>query len=113
MAVVPKFELPKLLATLSDQLREADRNARANGKPIMQVEECEIELSVALEVGAKGSVKFWVMEAGADAKTAHANKIKVKFKPIGGTVLQAFQGSLDDEAPEIVRERSRKTNKTK
>ncbi len=109
MAVVPKFELPKLLATLSDQLREADRNARANGKPIMQVEECEIELSVALEVGAKGSVKFWVMEAGADAKTAHTNKIRVKFKPIEGAILQAFQAPMADVAPEIVRQRKRKT----
>lgn len=109
MAVVPKLELPTLLATLSDQLREADRNARARGNPIMQLEECEIELSVSLELGAKGSVKFWVLEAGADAKTAHTNKVRVKLKPIDGTVLQAFQASLDRSAPTIIRERSRKT----
>ncbi len=104
MAALPKLELPALLAHLTEQLLEADKAAREKGNAIMQLEECEVELAVKLEIGAKGGVKFWVMELGANSKTEHSNKIKVKFKPLAGVAIQAVQKSTRSPAPEVKRQ---------
>jgi hypothetical protein len=94
-----KLELPDLLANLSAQLIAAHDAAQARGNPIMQFEECEIELAVKLEISGKAGVKFWVVELGAGAKAEHSSKIKVKFKPLPGMSLQAPQVSLANPAP--------------
>lgn len=110
MPTLPKLELPDLLAHLSDQLMAADKAARERGQPIMQFEECEVEVAVKLEAGAEGGVKFWVVELGANAKSEYSNKITVKFKPLAGTTLQAVQKSAADDAPEVLRQTKRKTD---
>lgn len=107
--MLPKLQLPDLLAHLSEQLVAVDRAARERGQPIMQFEECEVELAVKLEVGVQGGVKFWVMELGTKAKTEHSNKIKVKFKPLAGTTLQAVQTSSAAPAPGVTRQTKRQT----
>lgn len=104
MTVLPKLQLTDLLSHLSQQLVAADKAARDRGDAIMQLEECEVELAVKLEVGAKGGVKFWVMELGANSKTEHSNKIKVKFKPLAGVALQAVQKSSSAPAPAVRRQ---------
>lgn len=78
-----KFELPKVLLALRNELRQAQADAEKE-KLKFSLEEIEIEVQVAVtsEATAKGGVKFWVYEAGAEGsigkQTVHTVKLKMK-----------------------------------
>ncbi len=104
MPTSPKPELADVLAHLSNQLILADEAAKQRGKAAMQFEECEVEFAIKVDTGAKAGIKVWVIEIGADAKYEQSNRIKIKFKTIPGSGLQAAQGPLNQPAEEIHRQ---------
>jgi hypothetical protein len=46
--------------------------------------ELELGVEVTMEAGAKGGVKFWVVELGADGKTGRVgtHKLKLSLQPV-------------------------------
>lgn len=79
----PKLiSLPDLVKSAADDLRTIQK-AQPNDA-VMQFSECEVELEVVASVDAKGSVKFWVVEAGGGASYENSQKIKLKFTTIPG-----------------------------
>jgi Trypsin-co-occurring domain 2 len=67
-ATVPRLDLVEVLGDLRAEIGRAEQAAR--GKAIrFSFSSVRIELSVAIEKTAtgKGGVKFWVVEAGAEA----------------------------------------------
>jgi hypothetical protein len=91
MATTPTFPLADVLANVADELIRAESMARLRGKAVMQFEECEVELSVKVEVEAGGGFKVWVVELSGKAKREEANKLRVKMKAIPSSLIQAPQ----------------------
>lgn len=96
--------LSDVLAYVAEQLLMAEKQAKNREQAIMRFEECEVELSVKLEAGAKGGIKVWVIELGANVKREEANKIKVKFRALEGTSIQLPQ-IPKSPAPKNVRQK--------
>jgi Trypsin-co-occurring domain 2 len=55
------FELASVLDAISAELRAADKRAQSSGDPIMQFEECELEMSVQIKKEGKAGVMFSIL----------------------------------------------------
>lgn len=102
-----KLPLSRLIEAVTDELHRAQEKAESErragkGRPaIMQFEECELEMAVEVEVGAKGGVDVWVFKLGGGVKKTDANTIKVKFKRLEGTQLAYPSTDEAKEGPEL------------
>ncbi len=80
----PGIPLSKLIAELRKELIAAKEQGKDQDLKL-QVEEAEVELQVVVtqEDVVGGGVKFWVLNAEANEKSANATtqKIKLKLKP--------------------------------
>jgi hypothetical protein len=84
---MPQFALADMIETVTSQLLEAEMRSAKRGKPVMQFEECQLELAVALESDAQGGLNVFVIDVQGEAKKTAANTITVKFKrlePVSG-----------------------------
>lgn len=98
-----KFELPNVLLALRNELELAQANAEnENLKFSLQEIEIEVQVAVTSEAKAKGGVKFWVYEAGAEGsigkQTVHTVKLKMKPDNSGGG--KTYVSDEVDEIPE-------------
>lgn len=79
------------LSTLIQNTASDLRAARAQDEDaVMQFQGCEIELAVSIAANAKGGIRFWVIEAGADVSGETVSRIKLSFGPIEGQPAPAF-----------------------
>ncbi len=77
---VPGLSLSELIQSTAAELREA----RSTGEDaVIELAECEMELSVSAAAEGKGGIKFWLIDAGASVKGETVSKIRLKFKPVG------------------------------
>ncbi|MFN3988116.1 MAG: trypco2 family protein [Rhodocyclaceae bacterium] len=84
MNLASGIELAEVIKHVSDQLIAADEHARERGYPVMQFDECEVELAVRVSGEGGAGVKILVFEAGAKGEIEHANRIRIRFKPVPG-----------------------------
>lgn len=80
-----RIPLSDLIAELRKELTTTKSQGEGHDLKL-QVEEAEVELQVVVtqEEGMGGGVKFWVLNAEANEKSANATtqKIKLKLKPL-------------------------------
>ena len=98
-----KIPLTALIESVTNELRTAERQAKAGGaEPIMQFEECEVEMAVEIEASAQGEVSIWVLKLGAGGKRTSANTIRVTFRRMdGGSVLAYVAEGLNQPGPKL------------
>ncbi len=79
-----RIELANLISMLRDELDLAQQRAR-NTSPQLVVQGIDLEVSFSFtkEAGAKGGVKFWVVEAGAEGKlgSERVHKVTLHLRP--------------------------------
>lgn len=77
---MPSISLSELIRSMTSELRAA----RASGDDaVIELSECELELSVSAVAEGGGSIKFWLIDAGASVKGEAVSKIRLKFNPVG------------------------------
>ncbi|WP_026425706.1 trypco2 family protein [Actinokineospora inagensis] len=90
-----RMDLVELVGHLREQLADAVE-AGAGADLRFEVGAVEVEVSVVVEREAKagGKAKFWVVEAGTDAKLAHhhTQRIKLSLTPTRGQESVAIAG---------------------
>ena len=103
-----EFELSEVMEYVGKQLKYAHEAAVQRGEAVMTFDECEVEFSVKLEASADAKVKVWVVEMGAGGKVEHSNRIKLKYKSIGGITANVDAAA---PAPPTPRQSARKRTK--
>ena len=100
-----KIKLSEVLGTIAEELIKANESAEERHRPVMQFEECEVELALAAEQEAKGGINIWAVDLSAGAKRTETNTIRVKFGKIPGQ--PAVQAPVVDKGvgPEIRRQK--------
>jgi len=91
------------LVSLRAELAEAEQRGRGEGVRLrVDKVELDVEVTTTREAGAKGGVKFWVVDAGVDGrlKSGRTQRLKLSITP-----LDASGGVLDvadelDQLPE-------------
>src|SRR5215211_5009279 len=73
--------LPKLLAALGAELREAHATAEREGKATAAWTSATVEIDVAVEVSTEGGVAFYVKAEGAAGRT-RTTKITLNLEPV-------------------------------
>ncbi len=85
-----RLELAQLISTLRAELELAQ--ALAPEKSRLTVKEIDLEVSFTFtkEAGAKGGVKFWVCEAGAEGKlgSERVQKVTLRLGPKEGETIE-------------------------
>ncbi|MEU1485617.1 trypco2 family protein [Streptomyces sp. NPDC005752] len=94
------IELASVIRDLRDELEQAI--GVAEGAALrFELGTIELEVSVALERsgGAGAKVRFWVVESGAEAKTAHTGtqRITLALKPtLAGSVAPPYVSGFSE-----------------
>ena len=96
-----RIELSQLLQYVSQELQAADAKARAAGLPVMQFDECKLEIAVSAEREGSGGVKVWVLNLSGGAKKSESHTITVTMKAIPGRPIVALTRSkgVSDNRP--------------
>ncbi len=94
-----EIEISNLITSLADGIRKAKIES-ASASPVIELQDCEVELAVTAKVGANGGIKFWIVSAGADAEASTVSKVKLRFTSVGGAAGQFVQETSHD-GPEI------------
>jgi hypothetical protein len=108
-----KLPLSRLIEAVTEELHKAEeraqslRDAGEKPDPIMQFEECELEMAVEIELSGKAETNVWVFKLGGGVKKTDANTIKVKFKRLEGTEM-TFASKSKGQGPRLGRKRKRK-----
>lgn len=94
------LSLARVIEDLRAELMSALEEGK--GKPLQfNLKPIELELKVAVTAtgSGKGSVKFWVVEVGAEGKVEHASThtLKLSLEPIapGGGPVQISSAGID------------------
>lgn len=95
--------LSDILDQVANELINAEARAKARGRATMIFEECEVEFSVSFESSGNAGIKLYVVNIGGSAKQFSSNKIKVKFKSLKDSPIQAPH-SLTGDAERVVRQ---------
>lgn len=93
MKIPGVVSLYDLIESTAAELRKVRDNAPPPGQETIRLTECEIETEAVVGADADGSVKFWVIEAGAGVKYENTQKVTLKFKAVGDGI-QAVQETL-------------------
>jgi len=99
-----QIPLSDVLTHITEELVKADENARKRGRAAMRFDECELEFAVQLEGGGEAGVKVWVLELGVNAKRTDSNTIRIKFKSLSDSPLQAPHFDTSTEGPALERQ---------
>lgn len=92
---VPGLSLSELIRSTADELRDAKNTG---DDAVIELSECELELSVSAAAEGSGGIKFWLIDAGASVKGETVSKIHLKFKPVGA---QQFPSQEEDEGTDV------------
>jgi len=74
-----RIEISEVLKNISDELWQANEQAKQSNKATMVFTECEIEFAIETEAKANAGVKIYVVNLGGDAKRSDKNTVKLKF----------------------------------
>ena len=92
-----EFSIAELIGGLTEGLHDAHDRANAAGRePVVELTDCEIELSVSATYEGGGGVKFWILNASGGASTGSVSKIRMKFQPIKGATATQFHQRVGD-----------------
>lgn len=78
-----------VLADVLQQLGEEFRRAQLVDEPTIEWHSAEVELESVVEKSKDGSVKFYVVEGGADTTHRTTMRVKVYLSPYGEDALAA------------------------
>lgn len=96
-----EFTIADLIGSLAQGLHDAHYRANASGREhIVELTDCEIELSVSATYEGGGVIKFGILNASGGASTGSLSKIRMKFHPIKGASATQFHQSEGD-GPEL------------
>jgi hypothetical protein len=73
------ISLPAFIHQVKLDLIEAEQNP---GIPYFHLQEVNLEVSFVVDATAKGGLKIFVLEAGAETSTQLAHKVSIKLTPI-------------------------------
>ncbi len=94
-----KIPLSDLIELVTSELLKAEQQAKRRANPIMEFQECELEMAIEVETGASGEANVWVFKVGGSAKKTDSNTIRIKFSK---TRSIAFVANADDSpGPEL------------
>jgi len=91
------IELAKLIQTVADELRSA-RDSANKDDPIIDLDECELEMAVEVTNEAGVGIRVWVFELGGKRSKLNSNTVRVKFAAHDRAGPIAFRAVL--EGPE-------------
>lgn len=105
---LPGLSLSELIRTTASELREAKSDEQ---DAVIELTECELELSVTASAEAGAGIKFWLADANTSAKGETVSKIHLKFKPFGSQqFLSATETDLPDQSAGAAPLRKRRSN---
>lgn len=97
-----RVSLEDLITEAATQLRNAAE--AAGDDPVMNFQECELEMAVSVENQGGGGVRIHVVELGGHRRKTNANTIRVRFsslpeRPIVLPVVTAAPSSEGKHPP--------------
>jgi Trypsin-co-occurring domain 2 len=95
-----------LIDLVTSELRQAAAKAHENKNPIMEFDECELEMAVGVETGGSGELGIYVLKLGGTRTKTNSNTVRVTFKKLEGT-SSVYYAEKDSEGPESGRNRDR------
>ncbi len=86
----PRADLSEMIVYVADQLRQASAKSTAHGNAIMQLSQCDVELTVEVDKNGSAGVQVWVVDINAGASKNVTHKVTVTFIPIPGQPATEF-----------------------
>ncbi len=87
-----RMRLATLLAALGDELRQAQADARTDGKPdVLRVKECTVELAIEWSIKGDAELDVWVVKLGGDVTKTNRDTITVRLEAIDSQMIAALR----------------------
>jgi hypothetical protein len=101
-STIDKLPLSQLIELVTEELRRAARQAQEREDPIMQFEECQLEIAVEVEMKIGGGINIYAFTLGGERTKTNSNTVTITFKRLEDRIYE-FPEVQEGEGPVLER----------